>query len=72
MNYPKETHELTKQEILLERVPGWKAVGYGNPGELLSSWLKVLGFMVMVLVSRLSLADHSGLEFFLVVHALLS
>ena len=26
---------LTKQEILLERAPGWRAVGSGNPGELL-------------------------------------
>ena len=39
---------------------------------MLSSWLEVLGFMVMGLASRLSLANHSDLEFFLVVHALLS
>ena len=35
-------------------------------------WLTVLGFMVMGLVSRLSLANHSDSESFLVVHALFS
>ena len=34
-------------------------------------WLEVSGFMVMGLVSRLSLANHSGSGSFLVVHALL-
>ena len=33
-------------------------------------WLTVLGFIVMGLVSVLSLADHSDSGFFLVVHAL--
>ena len=35
-------------------------------------WLPVLGFMVMGLVSRLSLANHSASESFLVVHTLFS
>ena len=35
-------------------------------------WLTVLGFMVVRLVSRLSLARHSDSESFLVVHALFS
>ena len=35
-------------------------------------WLTVSGFMVMGLVSGLSLANHSDSEFFLVVHALFS
>ena len=35
-------------------------------------WLLVLGFMVMRLVSRLSLANHSDSGSFLVVHTLLS
>ena len=35
-------------------------------------WLTVSGFMVMGLVSRLSLANHSDSESFLVVHALFS
>ena len=35
-------------------------------------WLAVSGFMVMGLVSELSLANHSDSESFLVVHALFS
>jgi len=35
-------------------------------------WLAVLGFMVMGVVSRLSLANHSDSESFLVVQALCS
>ena len=35
-------------------------------------WLAVLGFMVMGLISRLSLANHSDSESFLVVQALFS
>ena len=37
-----------------------------------ATWLAVSGFMVMGLISGLSLADHSDSESFLVVHALLS
>ena len=35
-------------------------------------WLAVLGFMVLDLLSGLSLANHSDSGSFLVVHALLS
>ena len=35
----EETHVLTKQEILLGRAPGWRAGGWGNPGELLLRFL---------------------------------
>ena len=35
-------------------------------------WLAVSGFMVMELVSGLSLANHSDSESFLLVHALFS
>ena len=58
---------LTKQEILL-----------GKDGEQLgketqeNSSVTWLGFMVMALVSRLSLANHSDSESFLVVHAFFS
>ena len=62
---------LTKQEILLERAPGWRAVGKGTQN-CSASWLEVLGFMVMGLVSGWSLANHSNSESFLVVHASLS
>ena len=38
----EETHVLTKQEILLGKVPGWRAVGQGNSGELLCHMAEVL------------------------------
>ena len=37
-------HMLTKQEILLGRAPGWRAGGWGNPGELLCHVARSLGF----------------------------
>ena len=41
----EEIHVLTKQEILLGRVPRWRAVGWGSQGGLLPlMWLPVLGF----------------------------
>ena len=67
----EETHVLTKQEILLGRAPGWRAVGKGTQN-CSAAWLQVLGFMVMGLVSGWSLANHSNSESFLVAHALLS
>ena len=54
---------LTKQEILL---------GKGTQVDISATWLKVLDFMVMGLVSRLCLASHSDSESILVVHALFS
>ena len=68
----EETRVLTKQETLLGKAPGWRAGGQGIPGGLLCQWLAVSGFMVMGLVSRLSLANHSDSESFLVVPALYS
>ena len=65
----KETHVLTKQDILLESSPGQ---GKGTEENCSSKWLTVSSFMVMGLVSRLSLADHSDSESFLVVHILFS
>ena len=55
----KETHVLTKQETLLGRSTLVENSMVGNPGELLCHMLTVLGFMVMGLVSGLSLANHS-------------
>ena len=63
---------LTKQEILLERAPGWRAVGKGPQENCSAAWLAVLGFMVMGLVSGWSLANHSNSESFLVARASLS
>ena len=54
---------LTEQEILL---------GKGAQENSSAMWLAVSGFMVMGLVSGLSLANHSDSESFLVVHALFS
>ena len=54
---------LTKQEILL---------GKGTQENCSAMWLAVSGFMVMGLVSRWSLVNHSNSESFLVVHASLS
>ena len=47
----EETHVLTKQEILLGRAPGWRAVGKGTQEHCYAAWLAVLGFMVMGFVS---------------------
>ena len=58
---------LTKQEILLG-----KQEGKGTQENCSAAWLAVSGFMVMGLVSALSLANHSDSESFLVVHALFS
>ena len=64
---------LTKQETLLEEgTQGREQEGKGTQEDCSATWLAVSGFMVMGLVSRLSLANHSDLESFLVVHALFS
>ena len=62
---------LTKQEILLGRAPGGEQEAEGTQENCSATWLAVLGFMVMGLVSGWSLADHSNSESFL-VHASLS
>ena len=66
----EETHVLTKQEILLGK--GGEQKGKGTQENCSVTWLAVLGFMVMGLVSGLSLANHSDSESFLVVHTLFS
>ena len=58
---------LTKEEILLGKGTGWRAVGKGTQENCSAAWLAVLGFMVMGLVSGWSLANHSDTEPFLVV-----
>ena len=64
---------LTKQEILLERTPRWRAVDKGTQENCsAATWLAVLDFMVMGLVSGWSLANHFNSESFLVAHPLFS
>ena len=60
----EETHVLTKQEVLLGK--GAQAESSREPRRTaLPQWHAVSGFMVMGLVSRLSLANHSDSESFL-------
>ena len=64
---------LTKQDILLGKGTSVASSRVREPRRTaLSEWLTVSGFMVMGLVSGLSLANHSDSESFLVVHALFS
>ena len=52
--------------------PGGEQEGKGTQENSSVTWLAALGFMVMGLVSGLSLANYSDSESFLVVHALFS
>ena len=47
----------------------WEQQGKGTQENCSAKWLAVSGFMLMGLVSGLSLANHSDSESFLVVHA---
>ena len=68
----EETHVLTKQEILLGKDTQVESSRVREPRRTAVTWLAVSGFMVMGLVSGLSLANHSDSESFLVVNALFS
>ena len=69
----EETHALTKQEIFTgKRRRGREQEGKGTQENSSAAWLTGLGFMVMGLVSGLSIANHSDSESFLVVPALFS
>ena len=61
---------LTKQEILLGKGTRVESSRVREPRR--TALPRGSGFMVMGLVSGLSLANHSDSEFFLVVHALFS
>ena len=54
---------LTKQETIGRRHPGGEQQGKGTQENCFATWLAVSGFMVMGLVSRLSLANHSNSVF---------
>ena len=51
---------------------GREQQGKGTQENCSVMWLTASGFMVMELVSGLSLGNHSDSEFFLVAHALLN
>ena len=68
----KETHVLTKQEILLGKGTRVESSRVREPRRTALSSDSQSRVMVMGLVSRLSLANHSESESFLVVHALFS
>ena len=61
-----------QRKRVIGKAPRWRTIREGNPGGLLSHVASSLGFRVMRLVSRLSLANYSDSRSFLVVHALLS
>ena len=68
----KETHADKARDFIGKGHPGEEAVSEGTQENCSASWLEVLGFMTMGLVSGWSLANHSNSESFLVAHALLS
>ena len=60
------------RELTGKRCPGGEQQDKGTQENCSATWLTVLAFTVMGLVSRLSLATHSDSESFLAVLALLS
>ena len=68
----EETHVLTKQEILLGQSTRVESSRVREPRRTVLLRGSQSGFMVMGLVSRWSLANHSNSGSFLVVHTLLS
>ena len=59
----------TKQETIGKGCPGGEQQGKGTQENCSDTRLTVWGFIVMRLVSGLSLANHCDSESFLVVHA---
>ena len=60
------------RDFLGKGLPGGEQESEGTQGNCSVTWLTVSGFMVMELVSGLSLTNHSNSESFLVVHFLFS
>ena len=61
-----------KRDLIGRGCPGGEQQCKGNQEDCSAMWLAVLGSMVLGLVSRVSLANHSNSGSFLVVHTLLS
>ena len=68
----KEIHADNARDFIGKQPPGEEQQGKGSQENCSASWLAVSGFMVIGLVSGLSLANHSDSESFLGVHALFS
>ena len=68
----EETHADKARDFIGKGHPGGEQEGKGTQENCSASWLAVLGFMVMGLVSGWSLANHSNSESFLVAQASLS
>ena len=66
------THILQGKRLYEKWHLGGEKPGKGNQENCFAFWMTVSGFMVMGLVSRLSLANHSNSRSFLIVEALLS
>ena len=67
-----DTHADEARDFIGKRRPGGEQQGKGTQENCSATWLAVSGFMVMGLVSGLSLANHSDSGSFLVAHASLS
>ena len=65
----EETSADKARDFIGQGHPGGEQEGKGTQENCSAAWLAVSGFMVMGLVSRWSLANHSDSESFLVVHA---
>ena len=68
----EETHADKARDFIGKGHPGGEQQGKGTQENSSATWLTVSGFMVIGLVSGLSLANHSDSESFLTVHALSS
>ena len=67
-----DTHTDKARDFIGKGHPGREQQGEETQENCSSPWFRISGFMVMGLVSGLSLANHSDSGSFLVVHALLS
>ena len=68
----EETHANKVRDFIGKRLLGGGQEGNKTQENYSAMWLTVAGFMVMGLVSGLSLTNHSDSGSFLVAHALLS
>ena len=68
----EETHADKARDFIGRRHPSREQQGKGTQEDCSAMGLAASGFMVMGLISGLSLANHSDSESFLVVHALFS